>query len=797
MIRAILSVFLLFAAVAVQAQTKLIFEETTPEAYLMKYSTTGGSSQTYLNTLINLLKEGDVKKNGGRPSARTPEFVVRMEQQARIADAGDKLQLKVQLSKISVNSDVSYKGFGVEDVLLPEMLNVKVKLLDGKKKELQTFNLTNIPFKKEGFTLLDVTIPDTTKTAPNYSLVVEAKGLNYTAASVSKFRNYLGLIGDYYAADATITRALQDINLIQPEDVDRISQHNHNLRQMEDMYKRLKEQNYKEKLNLRLYDPQRLDQKMTDLNRLMQERRRAVDYALSTMDLQFFNKGMSLVANGNTNAARSYFEKSLGVNAKFAPSHLQLARLDFINGYLNEATARILDVLTRMRIDPETRQMLQVLAHDIYGAHMSQGHNLTNRGDYNAALHAFGSARELCKTVSGLGCNMPALRDGEGRAANGIYRNIIAEGKRELTRNNIAQADRLAEEALRFQSDYRDVLPQPTEAIELQNQVKYTYYVEHIDKGKSYLNSKNYGAALSQFDAALDLEAAYSFREIPELDALAKRAAKPVLLAELQTGYEQAMRNQLVDARALASKAIAMQGRYGLDKDAEVISKYNLLRDRIVTQECQNAQYAYDEHVQNAKQLARNKQYLAADKAYLSALGVASDNTICQLADFTAKDGREAILPAVRYQQMLEDVNRFVASGRYTEALQTYNQAEKHYKAYEVNRFGLNHISLYNYAHETTKLPFTAEVVQYYASLGEEEVAISLLTILLQKDYKNRKTKSVQEQLGKQLAAQDVQLGLKDAASALAMKHTNNNRDLKKLRKAYEKERKRLAKAKV
>lgn len=794
MIRAILTVFLLFAAFAVQAQTKLIFEETTPEAYLMKYSTTGNSSQTHINTIINLLKEGDVKKGGGRPSSRTPEFVVRMEQQARIADAGDKLQLKVQLSKISVNSDVTYKGFGVEDVLLPETLNLKVKLLDGRKRELQTFNLTNIALKKEGTTLLDVTIPDTTKAAPNYSLVVEAKELNYTAASVTKFRNYLSLIGDYYAADATITRALQDINLIQPDDVDRISQHNHNLRQMEDMYKRMKEQNYKEKLNLRLYDPQRLDQKMTDLNRLMQERRRAVDYALSTMDLQFFNKGMSLVTNGNPNAARAYFEKSLGVNSKFAPSHLQLARLDFINGYLNEATARTLDVLTRMRIDPETRQMLQVLAHDIYGAHMSQGHNLTNRGDYNAALHAFASARELCNNVGGLGCNLPALRDGEGRAANGIYRNIIAEGKRELTRNNIAQADRLAEEALRFQSDYRDVLPQPTEAVELQNQVKYTYYVSHIDKGKSYLNSKNYSAALSQFDAALDLEAAYSFRQIPELDALAKRAAKPVLLAELETGYEQAMHNQLTDARALASKAIAMQGRYGLDKDAEVISKYNLLRDRIVTQECQNAQYAYDEHVQKAKQLARNKQYLAADKAYLSALSVASDNTICQLADFTAKDGREAILPAVRYQQMLEDVNRFVASGRYTEALQTYNQAEKHYKAYEVNRFGLNHISLYNYARETTKLPFTAEVVQYYASLGEEEVAISLLTILLQKDYKNRKTKSVQEQLGKQLAAQDVQLGLKEDVGALAMKHTSNNRDLKQLRKAYEKERKRLAK---
>ncbi|HEY4652337.1 MAG TPA: hypothetical protein VIG72_13030, partial [Pontibacter sp.] len=284
MIRAILTAFLLFAAFVVQAQTKLIFEETTPEAYLLKYSATGTGSQPHINAILTLLKEGDVSKRGGRP-ARNPEFVVRMEQQARIADAGEKLQLKVQLSKIGVNSDVTYRGFGVEDVLLPEKLNVKVRLLDGRKKELQTFNLTNIAFKKEGITLLDVTIPDTTKATPNYSLVIEPKELVYTAESVNRFKNYLNLVRDYYAADVTLNTALQDISRIQPDDVDRISLHDRNLRQMEDMYARIKEQNFREKLNLRQYDPQRLTEKMGDLNRLLQERRRAVDYALSTMDL--------------------------------------------------------------------------------------------------------------------------------------------------------------------------------------------------------------------------------------------------------------------------------------------------------------------------------------------------------------------------------------------------------------------------------------------------------------------------------------------------------------------------------
>ena len=174
---------MLLAAFVAQAQTNLIFDQTTPEAYLIKYSTTGNSSQTHINTILNLLRDGDVKKGGGRP-ARNPEFTVKMEQQARIADAGNALQLTVKLSKIGVDSDVTYKGFGVEDVLLPEKLNAKIKLLDGKKKELQAFNLTNISFNKEGVVVLDVTMPDTTTANQNYSLVVEPKELIYTSESI-------------------------------------------------------------------------------------------------------------------------------------------------------------------------------------------------------------------------------------------------------------------------------------------------------------------------------------------------------------------------------------------------------------------------------------------------------------------------------------------------------------------------------------------------------------------------------------------------------------------------------------
>ena len=97
--RTLLLIWILTAAFCVQAQTRLVFEETTSEAFLIKQVTAGNSSQTNSNSIIQLLNDGSTTSGkGGRP-ARKPEYVVRFEQHARIADAGDVLQLKVQLQK--------------------------------------------------------------------------------------------------------------------------------------------------------------------------------------------------------------------------------------------------------------------------------------------------------------------------------------------------------------------------------------------------------------------------------------------------------------------------------------------------------------------------------------------------------------------------------------------------------------------------------------------------------------------------------------------------------------------------
>ncbi|SFG90762.1 tetratricopeptide repeat protein [Pontibacter chinhatensis] len=780
-----------FVTFSAEAQTKLLFEEKTAEAYLLKYGTGSGGSQAQLNSIINILKENQVTTRSGRPP-RTPEFTLRFEQQAQISDAGDKLQLKVQVTNVQVSGSTDYKGFDLADALLPEKYKAKVQLLNARNEVVQVYDRT-VTLKPNGVALLQEQLPDTAANQ-NYKLQVVEEQVEYTAVDVQQLRDQLSLVRAYFAADSKVQQALKEVAQVLPDDLDRLPLHDRKLHELEKQYESLKKENYTEKLNLKQQDPQRLKYKMDQLQQVLQERRKAVNYTLATIHEHFYNRGVSLLNNGNASVAQTYFAKSAEANPSFAPAHVQLARIDLRNGYIREAANRTRDVLTRMRVDPQTEQMALALAHDIYAAHITEGNRFTTRGEYSFALEAYAEARDLCSTIGGLRCNMQALNDGEARAAGGVYRSMVENGKRLLSRNDLQEAERVAREALGFQREYDYVLHNATEAGDLLSQVKFQYYLGHIDEGKRYLAQQNHRAALGQFEEALTLEQQYPFRPVQELRQLSQRTAKPVLLAMLGEGYELAMQNRLSNARQTAAEATAMQERYALVQDAEVRSKYNLLRERIFTQECINTQAEYDKHFQNAQALVREKKFIAADQAYEAAIRSAEGMPECGIATFTATDGRAAIAVAAAYQRKLEEASHLISRNNYSAAILKYEEARTYYLAQQVNRFGLDHISLFNFAKDHPKQAFTAAVVGYYANEGEEQASIQLLAQLLEKGYRTGKTRKVQQQLGQQLALKDTRQEQLQDAKILSVKYSQNNPELKQLRKTYEKERKRLAK---
>lgn len=260
--KAILLFASVLAAFAAEAQTKLLFEEKTAEAYLLKYgSGASGSSQAQLNSIINTLTENQVTTRNRRPP-RKPEFALRFEQQAQITDVGDVLQLTVQVGKPQISGSTEYRDFNLADALLPDKYKARVKLLNAKNEVVSTYDRT-VVLKPKGVALLQEQIPDTAVNQ-HYKLQVEQGQVEFTAEDVKQLQERMALVRAYFTADAKVLQALQDAAHVLPDDVDRLPLQERRLRELEELYAELRKENYTEKLQLKAQDPQRLNYKLTD-----------------------------------------------------------------------------------------------------------------------------------------------------------------------------------------------------------------------------------------------------------------------------------------------------------------------------------------------------------------------------------------------------------------------------------------------------------------------------------------------------------------------------------------------------
>lgn len=322
--------------------------------------------------------------------------------------------------------------------------------------------------------------------------------------------------------------------------------------------------------------------------------------------------------------------------------------------------------------------------------------------------------------------------------------------------------------------------------------VQQEFYRNHMATGRKALQAKQYSSALASFEQAQELAEEFEFKEAADAVNLRKQAAKPVILALIESGQKQANANQLPQARTAAAEVTALQVKYGLISDKDLDTRFKTLSKSIFSQQCANAQAAYDKSYQEALHWSTDKQFSQAWKALENAIAQAKQNAGCSIATATAEVEMARIEAPARYQQLLEEVSTLVSQNQMAQAVQTYQQAQEFYQAHGVARFGVSHEPLQVYGVRHTNKSFVAEVTKYAASNGDATAAIDLLKRLASLDYARYNFNQLQELVGEQLAIRDAQANPKADYKQLAETYTGGNKDFKKLSKAYQKKFKKL-----
>ncbi|MFC6998302.1 tetratricopeptide repeat protein [Rufibacter roseus] len=777
----VLALFLLMGSRFAVAQSNVLFDQKKKETITLS---------SFENADFRAMAEEIGRYNTNRSGKIL--MPVEFEQHLKIVKDGSQIKVEANVQKFWVPEKIMFRQFDVADAFTPTTVSAKIQLLGAGDKVVQTFDVSNKNISQNGNTVLAQTSFTDTSSFTGYKLKVVDQKLGFSHANRTAVRERVALVKRYYETEDRLALLHRDLQNINPNDVDNLQLHTDRLAVLERALDQLVDNRMERELNLKENDPARLRYKVKELDNRLRERRVAIDQTWARLPEIFYSRGLELAVNGNPRAARDFFARSLQANPAFAPSHLQLARLDLREGYVAEAAQRTKDILTRMQVDPETHRFAQQLALDVQNEYVRQGEQLNNQGKYEQALQQFEQARDYCRSISSLRCRSELWESGIAEAKGGIYNNMLADARLALRQNRLSEASNLAAEAQRYANNNRSAITSDAAAQNLMREVQQQVYQSNMSDGRRALQARQYSASLAAFEKAKSVALDYGLTQQADADNLIRQAAKPVLLERIADGQQYASLNQLAQARTTAAQINSLLVKYSLVNDRDLDVKYRALSTAIFSQECANAQSTYDQHYQRSLQYSSEGNYAQAAAELDKAIASAKGNAGCSISFATADLELNRIDAPAHYQELLQEVATLMNQSKFADAIKVYQEAGRHFEARDVHGFGLRHASLQEYALQSSNKSFVVEVARHKASNGDATEAIALIRRLSDLKLAKYNLNQLQKFVGETLAIRDVRTNPEGNYKQLAASYTGGDKALKKLGKAYEKKFKKL-----
>jgi tetratricopeptide (TPR) repeat protein len=768
-----LFLLLLLSSTLSWSQSALLFNESRRQSYLFRSNSSPSIAQ-----VINRLAQAQ-----GRP-ANIVDFTLETEQQLRVLREGpQRLNLTVDIRDLRLRGQFQVQGFDVEQFLMPSTADLTFLFtpLDGLRPAPLKFE-SNRPIRDRTVERATVNVNDSV--SKRVSLELQQVRFNYDAAALRALDDYLDVIREYYATDPVLNQVASRLSTVNPGDVEALDFHNATLTEAEGLLQGLSDKDLYDRLPLEVNDPIQFRRRLTQLQQDAAQRRIALNQTRATLHLYYYQAGLRLADQFRYAQAREAFRRSLVALPVFAPAAYQIALIDYRDGRIHESECRVREILENMDPDPDTRALSGQLAASIYQGYIRQADVHLGSGRWEDALDPLMKARNLCQDLSDIRCDA-RLDSAFRQARGGVYRSMLDQARIDYQAGDVDGAERKIRGAIDYQDRFARYIPNSLDAKEMLNGVYRMRFDRMLDTSDALVRQRQSGAALKKLEEAGRMQQQYGF-ELPDRYLnLRRAAAKPLVLSALSDGNGQAAANDLVNARRMLSEALALQSQNGLEHDADINAATDVLRKRIFSRECENAQRSMDSLGTAARLSMERGDFLRADEQLERAIRVASDNSDCALMDQAFRSVRDSIRPAVAYQSALRKVLTLQSNGQYTEATEAYLKAGADHPSEFLSRFGLSHAALLGYAQAQGSSGWLIHLIDHFLNRADASSALMAARQLLLRNVPAGDYRQPLIRLGRALAFQDRQQGVSGDWKSAVLKHTQGDKRLKPLEKGY------------
>ncbi len=766
------------------AQQQIVFSDKTTESYLLKYITSDEPAQKNINQLISKVALATNKP--------VYTFNITFSVNRKIMAVQKFKTVKVTVDYSDFKTDkVLYKKFDLSPAFIPASMSISASLTNNKGKNLVVYNFMNTNVDPE-LTSFNFDYTDSLPT-PAYRVKINKTQFFYTAVNITSLNNRIELIDDYYNFNNRMSEGFRELTDYNARNIEMIWTYQTMVKRNNQLIDEVESSEIIENLGLATNDPLFFATKFKDFKALNDQVSGSVENTIANLHQIYYNRGLEFFVNGDLRRAYNLFNESLKVNPSFSPALFQMAKIDYLTGYPHDAALKLTDLFQRQKPDPSTRELALELAGQVIDAFLQIADTALNKAEYNLALADIQDAEDFCYTIREFDCArlMYAYKK---EAYSGNYYQMLYTARFNLHKGNTDLAEDYVNKANSYYRTYNEFIGANDSAIALMKEVKTVRYKGLIKTGLANLELKDYRKALKSFEQASLLEDQYKLTPDASLSTYLQKAAKPVILDNLSLISEMVMANDLKKAKTALIENLNLAKKYRLSDDPAISAAAENIKSSIFEQECINTKLAVNDLIKSGNDHLLKKEFLEADKDYREAITLSDDNVLCEIAVDDIRNTVEQIVPAVTYQQGIEDCHADISRRKYADALNQYLLAGKQYEHDSVALFDLIHIPLLDFTLKQNE-GFLAFMAGYFTRNVFYDDALIVLSELKSRCGKTRCSKEEKTELGAALAIRDYKNEPSANPKLKVLDYTKGDKWYKQLKKSYLKTWKKTVKA--
>jgi tetratricopeptide (TPR) repeat protein len=449
-----------------------------------------------------------------------------------------------ELKNVYCEGDVLYRSFSVSDILIPALADFRINIYRKNNNSpgglnsnnpggntaqgtlIQSNSFENVALKSNlgYYELLKMDFQDTIADLL-YDFKIDNIAFYHNQDAVKTFRTRQNLIDIYYNSDPLMSDMLARLISFDFSDIDKLPYYDIKLREIEQELTELNTYNLSQNLSLAQNDPVNFINKYNEISAETHRKRTDINELLANLDQIFHQRGMDYLIMGKIDIAVEYFNKAIQVNQFYAPSHYQIAKLNYNNGEIDAAAETVTLALAKMNPDPNTHNLFVDLAKAIYNKYFSTGKALIAEKKFSEANETLERCKIFCTTTPGIFCEED-LEKAIAEAKYGIFQSYLNVVDKAIENDKLQMAQTYTEEARKYQ------------------QANSSYIISDVEISNAYQKIVNKYAKLATIsNQALNYDNALEYTA----------EAEKICSAEEKVTCEEKIREQ---------KVIALKGKY-------------------------------------------------------------------------------------------------------------------------------------------------------------------------------------------------------------------------------------------